>query len=741
MTFDWKLLYTGNLTWLQSHTLYLTKHGSQAYGTSLPTSDLDIRGICIAPIEYYLGFSKTFEQVVQNEPVDLTVFELRKFMSLATDANPNALEIIFTDPSDYLLVHPIMGRMFDSRHLFLSKKIKHTFSGYARSQMKRIIGHYRWLKNPPKAPPTRAEFELPERTVIPADQLAAAQAAIQKQIDQWSWHEMEHLEPSLRQAMQDEFTRRLLEITQWSWEETDEKVWHAASQAVGLDTNFIRLLDLERRYTAKLREWQNFQTWKKTRNPARAELEAKWGYDCYSEDTEFLTDKGWKLFDEIGSEELLATVFVRRGVDSNVDMSHRPFLGVEYQRHTDRFDAVYNGPMYRVEGHHLDCFVTANHRMLFQKTERVSGAQSAWELDEVSALPDTFTVLVTPTPKKTTYSNKAIFDGLPIEVPAYLSLMGWYLSDGCALFTEDNRVKSVRISQEPGGKLSWHMARWHGDHQQVACSSLYEYERGPNSYNPLPHRERILEVRHPEIAARMVGECGHTKLKRIPRYAFQLGRTLMERLLLGLLRGDGTKREHKTKEGSHIYYSSSRELASDVQELGLLSGWESALWGPYPTTDADGRECLMYQVHLRRLGNRANTRRLIRSSNVSKIEVCGQRVVCFTVPNGTLVTRRNGKVAIHGNCKHALHLVRLSRMCREILTTGQVLVRRPDAQELLEIRNGAWTYEQLVEYSDRQDAELEELAKTSTLPKQPNREKLDQLCVELLETFLTGDIV
>ena len=90
---------------------------------------------------------------------------------------------------------------------------------------------------------------------------------------------MEHLDPALRQAMQDEFSRRLLEITQWGEDDVDEGVWRAASRTIGYDANFIELLDIERRYTAKLREWQNYQTWIKTRNPARAELEAKWGYD------------------------------------------------------------------------------------------------------------------------------------------------------------------------------------------------------------------------------------------------------------------------------------------------------------------------------------------------------------------------------------------------------------------------------------------------------------------------------
>lgn len=276
--FDWNL-YKGNLKWLPERTLFVTTHGSRAYGTSLPTSDVDLRGIAVAPLHYYLGVSHVFEQAVQQEPVDLTIFELRKFIKLAADANPNALEIVFTDPSDHLWVHPLMQRVFDARDAFLSQKAKHTFSGYARSQMRRIQGHYRWLKNPPKAPPSRSDMGLPERTVIPADQLAAAQAAIAKQIDHWGWHEMEHLDPATRQALQDEFTRRLSEITQWNWHEVESKVWLSASRAIGLDENFIRLLDLERQYTARMREWQNYQNWKGTRNQARAALEAKFGYD------------------------------------------------------------------------------------------------------------------------------------------------------------------------------------------------------------------------------------------------------------------------------------------------------------------------------------------------------------------------------------------------------------------------------------------------------------------------------
>ena len=64
---------------------------------------------------------------------------------------------------------------------------------------------------------------------------------------------------------------------------------------------------------------------------------------------------------------------------------------------------------------------------------------------------------------------------------------------------------------------------------------------------------------------------------------------------------------------------------------------------------------------------------------------------------------------------------------------GVVRVRRPDAAELLEIRAGHWSYEDLLAYSTQQDAELNELVKTSTLPKQPDHKALDRLCIDLIQ--------
>ncbi|MEZ4475267.1 MAG: hypothetical protein R3F60_31630 [bacterium] len=52
-------------------------------------------------------------------------------------------------------------------------------------------------------------------------------------------------------------------------------------QGIPLDAsaNFLELLDKERRYRSARQEWSRYQGWLQSRNPARAELEARFGYD------------------------------------------------------------------------------------------------------------------------------------------------------------------------------------------------------------------------------------------------------------------------------------------------------------------------------------------------------------------------------------------------------------------------------------------------------------------------------
>ena len=81
--------------------------------------------------------------------------------------------------------------------------------------------------------------------------------------------------------------------------------------------------------------------------------------------------------------------------------------------------------------------------------------------------------------------------------------------------------------------------------------------------------------------------------------------------------------------------------------------------------------------------------------------------------------------------KHALHLVRLLRTGYEAITEGKYLVNRPDAEELLAIRNGDWTYEELLEYADDIDAKTKAAMNKSALPQSIDRKLIAQLVLDI----------
>lgn len=262
-----------DIDWLWNRTLFLTAHGSHAYGTSLPTSDHDYKGFTVPPREYWLGYLKKFEQAEFKGDPDMTVYSIQKFFKLAADCNPSIIEVLFTDPADHVIVTPTGQHVLDHKDLFLSKKAKFTFSGYATSQLKKIETHRKWLLNPPKAAPTRADFGLPERTAIPADQLATAEAMISKQIAQWRLP-LEGLDDAQRIGVQDAFSQSLAKL-----QIGEQGLEVISGRMLGFSDNFLELLDKERHYKAKMEEWRSYQNWLATRNAKRSELEARFGYD------------------------------------------------------------------------------------------------------------------------------------------------------------------------------------------------------------------------------------------------------------------------------------------------------------------------------------------------------------------------------------------------------------------------------------------------------------------------------
>lgn len=120
----------------QSQIIMLTLGGSYAYGTNLPTSDVDIRGISIPKKNTLYGLS-TFEQHI-DKPTDTTVYNLLKFVKLCAACNPNIIEMLGCKPEHYLYLTKEGQTLLDNRKLFLSQSAPRAFIGFATQQLRRL---------------------------------------------------------------------------------------------------------------------------------------------------------------------------------------------------------------------------------------------------------------------------------------------------------------------------------------------------------------------------------------------------------------------------------------------------------------------------------------------------------------------------------------------------------------------------------------------------------------------------
>jgi predicted nucleotidyltransferase len=140
-----------NLTQIANDNKILEiKVGSHLYGTNTPTSDIDYSGIFLPNKALVFGF-KGVEEVnlsvmdkneagknTQNA-IDRKLYELRKFVKLAMENNPNIIEQLFVNEPNIVYINDAGRALLAQKHRFPHQGLVKKFKGYAFSQKHKMV--------------------------------------------------------------------------------------------------------------------------------------------------------------------------------------------------------------------------------------------------------------------------------------------------------------------------------------------------------------------------------------------------------------------------------------------------------------------------------------------------------------------------------------------------------------------------------------------------------------------------
>lgn len=118
--------------------------GSHAYGTNTKDSDIDKKGVFVMPENDYFGL--TYIDQINDEKYDIVYYEIKKYIEMLLKSNPNALEMLASTNKEILIKNDVFDLL--KLDMFLTKKCKDSFAGYAYHQIKKSRGDNKKIVNP-----------------------------------------------------------------------------------------------------------------------------------------------------------------------------------------------------------------------------------------------------------------------------------------------------------------------------------------------------------------------------------------------------------------------------------------------------------------------------------------------------------------------------------------------------------------------------------------------------------------
>jgi len=344
------------------------------------------------------------------------------------------------------------------------------------------------------------------------------------------------------------------------------------------------------------------------KNGSLLQLVGSDSYDCFDDQTEILTEDGWKLFKDLNPQDNVAS-FVNGFLEFV-----KPLKQVEYD---------FDGMMYKIFNNSIDMLVTPNHRFYVKSSK---GFSKFKEISDPSIKHDK--IPAQSHWNGTSYlfqENNQRKSTLHFSTEDYLFFLGLYLSEGSCFKNE----KCYRITISQTKKENREIIK------ELLKRMGLNYVETKSGFN----------IENKELYHHLV-VLGKQENRYIFKSVKQLSPLYLKILFDALIMGDG----HTCKIYT-AYYSTSKKLINDVQEIIIKLGLSGNIHikkqkESYIKERLVTPKKILYGINIRKTKYKR-----LSSSKKSYIsqEYYKGKVYCVSVPSGIIKVRRNGKECWSGN--------------------------------------------------------------------------------------------
>lgn len=269
---------------------------------------------------------------------------------------------------------------------------------------------------------------------------------------------------------------------------------------------------------------------------------AGWHPRCYSDDSEVLTNQGWKLFKDVQQSDLILSL--------NPDTKN-----VEWVTIRQRMNWHHKGDMIHYSNRSLDCLVTPEHEMVYlsKSTGKISRKDATEFKMSNGAFYRSCEYDANDRPSITIGDTSIPFD-------SFCEFMGYWLSDGSTI-----RTVQIVIAQQDGDPNKQNI---------VECIEKMGFRVHTNNAKVEFYSKDLCQY------LKQFGKCN---TKFIPQEIKSASRRQIQIFLDAFISCDGYVKKPRPFVGSHgnvcvsknperIYFTTSKQLEADLGELILKIG-------------------------------------------------------------------------------------------------------------------------------------------------------------------------